>query len=449
MKYHHAQRYLRKKQNTLSKWLRKKSQKLKKDIILERKVLTRKIVRIANTAKRSFSRMSPKRRKDMVSLAALAIVIIVLGVSIWHKHQPTPADKYSMALSHSVALESRWFIGGDVYWGRRMHDWSQESKHKEAYPFARLAEFQRQNYDAWVANLECPAVPSVKQPVGYDPGLTGFNCDTQYIPEAAKWFDVFSLANNHTQNQNREAGLNETRIILENNEIQHFGNFNPHIKRDVCEVVAIPARTMLNGKQEAIRLPVAFCGYHGVYYTITDESIAVMQQYSKYMPVIAFPHMGQEYQAVADDVRRGLYRKMIDNGADAVIGNHPHWVQPTEAYRGKLIVYSLGNFIFDQQFNEEVTRSAAIGVTLRVPQGTSNSGSVAEWAQLGPRCVAFQDDCLAEAANLGLSRLPFTLDYHVVGVDTSDKITKRANMRAYEAILRRLNWSETINSLAR
>ena len=50
----------------------------------------------------------------------------------------------------------------------------------------------------------------------------------------------------------------------------------------------------------------------------------------------------------------------IDWGADIVIGNHPHWYQGVEVYKGKLITYAHGNFVFDQMWSED-TREGVIG----------------------------------------------------------------------------------------
>lgn len=344
-------------------------------------------------------------------------------------------------------MESHMLFAGDIYWGRRMNDWSQTSKLKEAYPFHKLDTLQPEIYDAWVGNLECPAVPGVKQPIGFVPQLWEFNCDTDYLPHAAKWFEVFSLANNHTQNQKREAGLEATRKALDDHGIQHFGHFNAHVKKDVCEVISMPARARLDGKQQEVRMPVALCGFDGVYYTLTDQSIGVMQKFAKVMPVIAMPHMGQEYQAIADERRRGLYQKMIDNGADVVIGNHPHWIQPTEVYKGKLITYSLGNFIFDQDFSQEVMRSAAIDVTMTLKAGAVSDAQLKGWAELGAQCKAFHDACLEEASARGLTRLPVGFTFDIVGIDTSNKVTKRANLRGTNSILERLNWADTQQKL--
>ena len=50
----------------------------------------------------------------------------------------------------------------------------------------------------------------------------------------------------------------------------------------------------------------------------------------------------------------------IDSGADLIIGNHPHWVQAVEVYKGKYITYAHGNYIFDQMWSYE-TRVGVIG----------------------------------------------------------------------------------------
>lgn len=63
--------------------------------------------------------------------------------------------------------------------------------------------------------------------------------------------------------------------------------------------------------------------------------------------VVVVPHWGTEHVPKADDRQRRLARALIDAGADAVIGGHPHVVQDEEVHAGKPIIYSLGNFVFD------------------------------------------------------------------------------------------------------
>src|SRR5690606_19519399 len=69
--------------------------------------------------------------------------------------------------------------------------------------------------------------------------------------------------------------------------------------------------------------------------------------------ILFTPHWGAEYQHTPDAKQKALAREVLDAGATAVIGTHPHVVQPIEKYttqdgRETLIAYSLGNFISNQ-----------------------------------------------------------------------------------------------------
>jgi poly-gamma-glutamate capsule biosynthesis protein CapA/YwtB (metallophosphatase superfamily) len=73
--------------------------------------------------------------------------------------------------------------------------------------------------------------------------------------------------------------------------------------------------------------------------------------------VIPYFHWGKERSYEPYDVQRNLARFSIDNGADAVIGSHPHVIQSMENYKGKLIVYSMGNFCFGGNSNPSDKRT--------------------------------------------------------------------------------------------
>jgi poly-gamma-glutamate synthesis protein (capsule biosynthesis protein) len=75
--------------------------------------------------------------------------------------------------------------------------------------------------------------------------------------------------------------------------------------------------------------------------------------------VIVSMHNGTEYQTKPNAAQVRFAHAAIDAGAKLVIGHHPHTVQPEERYRGGIIFYSLGNFIFDQ-FQREATQHGEI-----------------------------------------------------------------------------------------
>lgn len=343
-----------------------------------------------------------------------------------------------------VQAQSRMLFTGNIYWGRYMNNWSQASELKTAYPFSRLNEFNKQDYQAWIGGLECPLVAGVHLTAAQEEANLSFNCSPEYLTEAAKWFDVFTLANNHTDNQGA-AGFAETKQQLDTHEIQYFGHYDPRVLDEICEVISIDTVVSYsNETTKVLQLPVALCGYHGVFRIPTKEALAVMEEYSKVMPVIAMPHAGAEYKSEPDQIKTTLYRSMIDHGADAVIGDHPHWIQSTEAYKGKLIVYSMGNFIFDQQFNTEVTRSAVIQLQLTTK---GNPENLTAWTKIGAQCRRYHDSCLELIKAEGLTRLDMNFQYGAVGSTNKGRLAHPAPALEQQAILERLRWNMTMSGL--
>jgi poly-gamma-glutamate synthesis protein (capsule biosynthesis protein) len=84
--------------------------------------------------------------------------------------------------------------------------------------------------------------------------------------------------------------------------------------------------------------------------------------------VIVFPHWGQEYVAKPNGDQVRVAHALVDAGADMVIATHPHWVQGAEIYKGHLIAYSLGNFVFDQTWSEETQQGAALDLVFWGPR---------------------------------------------------------------------------------
>jgi hypothetical protein len=370
----------------------------------------------------------------------------VVALLIWSPLTNTPESVIiEKPVPKPVSMTANTLFFGNAFWGRYINDWSMASPLKTAYPFSRLDEFDRDSYDAWIAGLECPTVAGFSQTSAEEDATLSFNCSPDYLPEAAKWFTAFTLANNHTDNRGAE-GFAETKEHLDENGIQYFGHYDPDLLTDVCEVIALPMRvTYDDNSKKTHAMPVAMCGYHGVFKLPSEKSMEVMEAYSEIMPVIALPHMGVEYEPAPDGLKVATYRSLIDHGADMVIGDHPHWIQTTEAYKGHLIVYSMGNFMFDQQDTAEVVRSAAIRVVMNVKD--ADPAALTDWLSLGDTCKIFQDDCSAQAEAKNLSKLPFTYQFGVVGTNDSGKIVKPATAAQQASILTRLHWSSTMSQL--
>ena len=330
-------------------------------------------------------------------------------------------------------------LTGTIVWDRGVEHVSRRADGSidYEYPFRGLPTYKPETYDAWVADLECP-ISSDDVPPELGEITFEFNCLPEFLPYAKEYFQFFNLANNHSDNSGR-VKLEDTRRLLEAVGIQHFGDPDPDNNDLSCEVVALPVRVKDSaGSENPAEIPVAFCAWHYFHRLPLEGEIEVLKEYAELMPVFAFLHMGAEYAAEADGIQETLARRTIDAGADFVIANNPHWVQNAELYKGKLIVYSTGNFIFDQAFNEEVKRSASIVVDISADYGESSAG----WLELGPTCAAFGDDCLIKAEQLGLKRQDFEISFDVVAGYLTNHQQAVGDETVQNAVRERLGWDD-------
>jgi len=207
-----------------------------------------------------------------------------------------------------------------------------------------------QTADANVANLEGSITtnPSIAQRDSSILRFT-FNPDVTKRALGALNLTAVSLANNHTYDFYAE-GYDATRGYLLDWAILPFGH--PYNARHLSTTIKVHSK--------------AFClvGYHSLYDAGTAE---VVQEIQKLRPscyrVIIMPHWGDEYESVANEEQVALAHEFIDAGADLIIGAHPHVVQNVGEYKGKAIFYSLGNFMFDQNFSWATQHGLAVKVT--------------------------------------------------------------------------------------
>jgi hypothetical protein len=367
----------------------------------------------------------------------------------------SPAEAFEPS---SFTLTASWF--GDVFWGRRVNRWSQESEQQYQFPFSGLDTFEKQADEHWIANLECPA--TTEQLTTYqEETILKFNCPVEYLPEARKHFDVFSLANNHTDNLEEVDGLRRTRENLEQHDFQYFGSYDNARQDEICEVVSLRLKvdfdmaTMAepyriqdsesdsDPRLQAYYIPIALCGYHNVFKLPTQEELEEISRYSEHFITVVLPHQGAEYGPQSDNLQKEYYRRMIDLGADMVLGGHTHSVHETESYNGKLIVYSMGNFIFDQQFSTEVTRSIAVQTVFNFP----DIQQVMDLQGFSEDCLKFQDQCLQKAQQQNIPKTGFDLDLQLIASQNDNRQARKAGPEITQALLERTRWESTVAQL--
>ncbi len=164
-------------------------------------------------------------------------------------------------------------------------------------------------------------------------------------------FSYFNLANNHLADQG-ERGIMETRRNLASRGFLFAGCGD----RNTGDCSA--TTTVINGKI------VGFIGFSMVYGLLdANEIINIVSRLDQAADLLIVNiHWGVEYEHRFNSIQRQVAHDMVDAGADLVIGHHPHVVQGMEIYKGKAIIYSLGNFIFDQYFSPDTQEGLALGI---------------------------------------------------------------------------------------
>jgi Bacterial capsule synthesis protein PGA_cap len=201
--------------------------------------------------------------------------------------------------------------------------------------------------DITVINLEAPLIDGCPEEAGETFTFCGQPGFTAALQDAG--VDVATLENNHIGNY-ASAGITETEQHLDAAGIKWADR-------------STPAIVTVRG------LKFGFLAFNAVGESV--DRAAMKAQIEALRPQVdvlsvAF-HWGMEYvpvpqpaPGIADDDPVELAHAAIDDGADLIIGNHPHWVQSVEIYKGKYVTYAHGNFIFDQMWSYE-TRVGVIG----------------------------------------------------------------------------------------
>lgn len=229
------------------------------------------------------------------------------------------------------------------------------------YPFLGTAEMTRKA-DIAFGNLETTVLPGKAIPSG---SFT-FRTDPKALAGLEYGgFDVLSLANNHMMN----FGLNGLRATIDNLDDAGISHAGAGLSdEEIAEPVIMEADGMSFGflaysyaKEQSFHDGGKT---YGVAYAKTDDmkrQVAALRQRADV--VVVSMHMGNEYEIYPSSAQKGFARAAVDAGADLVIGHHPHVVQTFEKYKEGYIIYSLGNFVFDQMWSEETRLGVVATVT--------------------------------------------------------------------------------------
>lgn len=267
-------------------------------------------------------------------------------------------DALTKLVSDAFSVPITWSlnIAGDIIIGRTVYE--QESRRNDFTSSFHKVKDLLGSTDYTVANAEWTAADGIAYPLA---GLSFASPARSLDGLTYAGIDAVSLANNHSMN----GGVVAFEQMLTNLQTRNIGFFGAG--KNFTE-----AHTPYIADIKGVK--VAFLGYTAIpgnvevgpsttgnafikitpWYPFTESYIAQMESdikaaKTKADVVIPYFHWSEEYTHLANEQMRQVAHRAVDAGATMVVGSHPHWVQGVEWYNNRLITYSLGNFVFDQE----------------------------------------------------------------------------------------------------
>ncbi len=283
------------------------------------------------------------------AIALIAVIICVMGLVGCRQQAAGAADAGANIAPVQPPAPKKTFTMiavGDIMLDRNVGRAIRNAGYRSI--LAEVRELTR-SADISFANLECPL--SDEGP--HDP----HNCCFRADPDTVKvlldgGFDIVSLANNHTLNAG-QVGVRNTIDTLEDHGIAYCGCRKPEEKDRAWD----PTYFEVNGLTLSFMACTDFAFEHGSYAKVADyDDLAVKVAAAKAGAdlLCVSVHWGEEYHSTPSDRQRKLAAYLVDNGADIILGHHPHTLQGVEIYNGSPILYSMGNFVFDQREGERM-----------------------------------------------------------------------------------------------
>jgi len=269
----------------------------------------------------------------------LLVVCLAAGLTIFLHNEPSQGPEIRKE-------PARMLFVGDVMLARNVE--ALMDTYGTYYPFKGLRDML-ESYEAVIGNFEA-SIPErhIRTPhLGFIFSVTADTAPALF----RVGFTHLTLANNHTYDYGEKAYLH-TREVLASAGIAVGGNPRTLTSGEVLYHTVDGVRVAIIPINATLGAPPL------------EQSTKMLNEAAQTSDVqIVSVHWGDEYKLVANESQRALARALIDAGADAIIGHHPHVVQNIEEYRGAPIFYSLGNYIFDQYWNTDVQEGLTVAVS--------------------------------------------------------------------------------------
>lgn len=305
--------------------------------------------------------MSIGKRRSRILLGTVGLSALVLCVFFWKGRGIAPAEPALVEKAPSADTVTIRVMGDIIsHWA------VQKSAERYGYgSFFKYIEKDLAEADIAIGNMEFPlAGPPY---TGY-PKFSGSDDFVRYLRDVG--FDILLTANNHMLDKDSE-GLRRTIHALERMDISYTGIaadakadtlINPLFVQVKGVTLALVNATYATNCAPDARWPKVLL--------LHRKALAPVLRRAREKAdfVLVFPHWGEEYQLRHDDKQEEMARWLVEQGADAIIGGHPHVVQDYQEIDGVPVIYSLGNALSNQ--NDLPARlEAAATFKIIIPEG--------------------------------------------------------------------------------
>jgi poly-gamma-glutamate synthesis protein (capsule biosynthesis protein) len=280
------------------------------------------------------------------ALILTPILIVILALSGWMER--SDALENPETANPEANNDLTMTMVGDIMMGRHVREvterYGEDFVFRNVEPFFKNSDYVSGNYETPILTNDVDSYKAVEKGIH----LYSKPADLATVKNAG--FDVLNLANNHSMDYSAK-GLEDTISTFEANKLDFVGAGRnseeaKHISYKDADGIRIATvgftDVYVDGTQAGKNNP-------GILKADPDLIFSTIQQAKANADlVVVNAHWGEEYDAQPSPRQEGLAKAMVDAGADIIIGHHPHVLQSYDVYKGSVIFYSLGNFIFDQ-----------------------------------------------------------------------------------------------------
>lgn len=308
--------------------------------------------------------------KGWCSVLGVSCLLVSLFASC---NQPAPTTHHPISPSGAEGGSLTILFTGDVLLDRGVRRVA--DRKGISYLFEEVSPIFREA-DAVVVNLECPLTDTIS-PVNKK---YIFRADARWAKDLkAVGITHAAMANNHTNDQGRR-GLQATAQHLTEAGITPLGygkNFKEQMSPVLIEKDGISV-ALFNATTLTIENWCRIDDKPGIAQPTEEELLDGIGDFQHRHPdthIVVVLHWGVEFQPYPSIRQRALAHKLSEAGVAAVIGHHPHILQPIDTIGKMPVYYSIGNFVFDQ--NIPRAKESMIARLTFHSNGTMKSDSIA------------------------------------------------------------------------